>query len=284
MDSGKVGSFIAMLRKEKNMTQQELADKLNVTNKAVSKWETGEGYPEITIVTTLADALDITADELLRGGHLPQQAAPQHNDTPASLILNEKLAHDALLKFKNIRLLSVGAALIGLIGFFVITLATYNELVGFGVLLAFLLVSILLFVLPFNNLNAAAKSLSVYCPEDLAWSELTAAGAKALITSIFMWSFILLAALPYIVFDNGDAQSILAFPSYLTVAPLFLAIGGFVTNLICRRVKKKLNNLYHLNLSSEKWDLLSVLLIMGLLLAVIIFVLSLGYSQYWQPM
>lgn len=67
MDSKKVGSFIASMRKRKALTQKELAEKLNVTNKAISKWETGNGYPEITIVPELAKVLGVTTAEILNG-------------------------------------------------------------------------------------------------------------------------------------------------------------------------------------------------------------------------
>ena len=62
-----MGELICELRKAKAMTQKELAEKLNVTDKAVSKWERGNGYPEITIIPELAKALGITVNELLSG-------------------------------------------------------------------------------------------------------------------------------------------------------------------------------------------------------------------------
>ncbi len=67
MDSKIIGNFICARRKSMCMTQQQLADILDVTNKAVSKWETGEGYPDITIVPELCKTLSVTADELLAG-------------------------------------------------------------------------------------------------------------------------------------------------------------------------------------------------------------------------
>ena len=57
MDAKKFGMFIATLRKEKNMTQVDLAKKLQVTDKAVSKWERGLGFPDINSIEPLADAL-----------------------------------------------------------------------------------------------------------------------------------------------------------------------------------------------------------------------------------
>ena len=57
MDAKKFGMFIATLRKEKNMTQVDLAKKLQVTDKAVSKWERGLGFPDINSIEPLADAV-----------------------------------------------------------------------------------------------------------------------------------------------------------------------------------------------------------------------------------
>ena len=65
MNSKDFGNKVATLRKEKGLTQSQLAEKLNVSNKAISRWETGEGYPEITILTALAKELGVTVDELL---------------------------------------------------------------------------------------------------------------------------------------------------------------------------------------------------------------------------
>ena len=67
MNNKKTGKFIAERRKEINLSQKQLAEKLNVTDKAVSKWETGNGAPDISLLTTLADVLGVTTDELLSG-------------------------------------------------------------------------------------------------------------------------------------------------------------------------------------------------------------------------
>ena len=61
------GAIIRRLRESKNMTQQQLADKLNVSDKAISKWETSRGYPDISLVEPLADALGVSIIELFSG-------------------------------------------------------------------------------------------------------------------------------------------------------------------------------------------------------------------------
>lgn len=65
MDPKKFGAFVALCRKEKNMTQLELAQELKVTDKAVSRWERGKGFPDISLLVPLAEALDITVLELM---------------------------------------------------------------------------------------------------------------------------------------------------------------------------------------------------------------------------
>ena len=64
------GEFISMLRKEKSMTQKELASRLLVSDKAVSKWETGIIMPDTSIMLELCDILCISANELLSGEKL----------------------------------------------------------------------------------------------------------------------------------------------------------------------------------------------------------------------
>lgn len=75
MDSKETGRFICALRKSKGLTQLALAELLGVSNRTVSKWETGEGMPDISLLPELAAALGVTADELLAGKRL-QQSAP----------------------------------------------------------------------------------------------------------------------------------------------------------------------------------------------------------------
>ena len=67
IDNYITGNVIKNLRENKKMTQEELAEKINVTGKAVSKWETGQGFPDISLVEPLAKALDISVIELLSG-------------------------------------------------------------------------------------------------------------------------------------------------------------------------------------------------------------------------
>ena len=67
MDSQKIGAFLRILRKEKNLTQEQLAEILGVSGRTVSRWETGSNMPDLSIMIELADYYDIDIKELLNG-------------------------------------------------------------------------------------------------------------------------------------------------------------------------------------------------------------------------
>ena len=71
MDQSKIGQFIARTRKSKNLTQRQLADLLSISDKTVSKWETGKGLPDVSLMLPLCRALDLTVNDLLTGEKVP---------------------------------------------------------------------------------------------------------------------------------------------------------------------------------------------------------------------
>lgn len=73
MDQEKIGKFIADCRKEKGLTQLQLAEKLNITNRAVSKWETGKSCPDVSLMPELCTVLEITINELLSAEKIPME-------------------------------------------------------------------------------------------------------------------------------------------------------------------------------------------------------------------
>lgn len=70
MDQIKIGKFIAEERKIRNYTQRELAEKLGISDKTISKWERGNGFPDVSLLLPLCNELDITVNELLSGERL----------------------------------------------------------------------------------------------------------------------------------------------------------------------------------------------------------------------
>ena len=81
MDQNKIGEFIAQCRKEHNMTQMQFAEKLGVTNKAVSKWETGKCLPDAALFDDICMLLNITLNELFAG----ERIAPENIEKKSEL-------------------------------------------------------------------------------------------------------------------------------------------------------------------------------------------------------
>ena len=80
MNQIKIGKFIAECRKRKSLTQIQLAEKLNITDKAVSKWERGMAMPDSSIMLELCDILDITVNELLSGEKIIMENSNKKNE------------------------------------------------------------------------------------------------------------------------------------------------------------------------------------------------------------
>ena len=88
MDSQKFGTFIAQCRKDKKMTQADLAAKLNVTDKAISRWERGVGFPDINTIEPLAAALDVSVAELMKSERI--------DESEMSIAMNNEIVNNAL--------------------------------------------------------------------------------------------------------------------------------------------------------------------------------------------
>lgn len=80
MDQSKIGKFIAECRKEKELTQMQLAEKLGITDKAISKWERGIAMPDTAIMLELCDILGISVNELLSGERLNMENDGQKSE------------------------------------------------------------------------------------------------------------------------------------------------------------------------------------------------------------
>lgn len=84
MDLKKTGALIAKARKEKGLTQQQLAEQLHVSHTTVSKWERGLGFPEVSLLEPLAAALGLTLEDLFTGEEPPAENQPKEANRPSS--------------------------------------------------------------------------------------------------------------------------------------------------------------------------------------------------------
>lgn len=109
MNNKKIGLFIASLRKEKNMTQKELADKLYISDQAVSKWERGLSVPDIGLIEKLSDYLEVSVSEILKGEKITDITKKNSDE-----IIKKSISFFQKKYFKNKNIL-IGSIIVGLI-------------------------------------------------------------------------------------------------------------------------------------------------------------------------
>ena len=155
-----MGKFIARLRKEKNMTQKDLADKLYVSDRAVSKWERGLNFPDITLLKKLSEVLGVSLTELLNGERMEDISKEKSDE-----ILEDGVKHYEKQAYKNI-IIKVLLIIPIIIFFLFVILVTLSELyygeIKFGK-----------YYLPFPNVSSTVakvttdKFMEAFANEDL---------------------------------------------------------------------------------------------------------------------
>ena len=118
MEKKTIDGLIAALRKANGMTQKDLAEQLNVSDKTVSRWERDDGAPDLSVFPVIAEIFDITCDELLRGERKsPQQqeTTPENTPTPKGEKQRQRLLAVSLSKYKTRSMIAICLALVGLL-------------------------------------------------------------------------------------------------------------------------------------------------------------------------
>ena len=143
MDQIKIGKFIAECRKKQNLTQAQLAEKLDITDRAISKWETGKAMPDSDIMLDLCDILGIKVNELLCGEMIEiEHKDEQLNELIFQMAKNEERYHKRLLHSAYV---IVAISLVALICLITLISLLIPEC-GFQDFL--IIVSVILFIIP----------------------------------------------------------------------------------------------------------------------------------------
>ena len=143
MDQIKIGKFIAECRKKKNLTQAQLAERLNISDRAISKWETGKAMPDSDIMLVLCNILGINVNELLCGETIDlEQKDEQLNELIFQMATNEERYHKRLRRSAYLIVATSLAALI----FLVTLISLLIPECGFQYFM--IAVSIILFIIP----------------------------------------------------------------------------------------------------------------------------------------
>ena len=143
MDQIKIGKFIAECRKKQNLTQAQLAEKLDITDRAISKWETGKAMPDSDIMLDLCDILGIKVNELLCGEMIEiEHKDEQLNELIFQMAKNEERYHKRLLHSAYVIIATSLTALICLMSLISLLIPEC----GFQDFL--IIVSVILFIIP----------------------------------------------------------------------------------------------------------------------------------------
>lgn len=159
-----VGNRIANRRKEKGLTQLQLAERLNVSNRTVSKWENGDGYPDITILPNLSDILEISIDELIRGEKSYENPGKKQADT------DEYSDNSTATKVTVLNVVSFGLVIFASVSGIITELVFYRYL-AFGYIIERYIVIAIAMIL--------AAGIIMYCCYNVKYRKST---------SLFEWS------------------------------------------------------------------------------------------------
>lgn len=166
MAKNTIGQFISALRKANGMTQQEVADRLNVSNKAVSRWERDECAPDISLIPAIAEMFSVTCDELLKGERISNTFSEEKKEAKVEKQLKSLIDH-TVTDFKTMNIISIAIALSGFIAMFGITYGFYRSVIGFAVMSVFEICAIVVYMLALNKAKSAKNDNELFNEADV---------------------------------------------------------------------------------------------------------------------
>ena len=135
MEKKTIGGFIAALRKANGMTQKDLAERLNVSDKTVSRWERDDGAPDLAVIPVIAEIFNVTCDELFRGERKSPteraEATEESESTPKAEKQRQRLLKSTLSQYRNHTYIAMGISVIGMIVALICNLAFLKAVLGF---------------------------------------------------------------------------------------------------------------------------------------------------------
>ena len=160
MEKRTIGGFISALRKANGMTQKDLAERLHVSDKTVSRWECDEGAPDLSLIPVIAEIFGVSCDELLRGERKPPEArtepAAEAETSPRAEKQRRRMLRSALSQYRTRTYIAMGISVIGLIAALICNLAFLKAVLGFLVGAVFFAASVVCQII---FLNRAAFSV-----------------------------------------------------------------------------------------------------------------------------
>ena len=227
MAKNTIGQFIAALRKANGMTQQDVADRLNVSNKAVSRWERDECAPDLSVIPALAEMFGVTCDELLKGERIPD-AAPQERKEPKVDKQVKALVNRTLSGFKTLIWISLAVAVVGLVCMFGISYGFYRPVIGFAVMMLFEACALAIAVMAVSRTRDVKNDNELFEMADSSLSDrFNGTLGKLSFAAFFVILAVIVLSLPLILISSDYVNSVVTPYSYFTVF-----FGGIVLILV----------------------------------------------------
>lgn len=289
MEKKTIGSLIAALRKANGMTQRELAERLNVSDKTVSRWECDEGTPDISLIPVIAEIFHVTCDELLCGEcRSPEERCTSLNTdpTPKGEKQKKRLLATSLSRYRNLSLIAIGIALCGLLTALVINFGFLRAYIGFYLGALFLVAGAICQAL---GINRAFLTVSDEENENEEIGAFKYSVVRIAEYSYALISMLLGVTLPLILFP-GDAYVGLGGTSFLLYGAIFAVILFLVYAIACFFVHhamlshgvftlpEKHKKRYYHNRSLKKRYVLLLLPVL-----VITLIIHLSTTEIWGP-
>lgn len=228
MERKTMGSFIAALRRAKSMTQRELAERLNVSDKAISRWERDESAPDLSLIPVIAEIFGVTADELLRG----ERADPAAGNPASTAEKREReirrLAASVRSGFYIQSIVSAGVALVGLVAAMILNFGFLRAYAGFFAACVFFIAAVVC--------EAAFLIRSLLALADSFADEAVSRCRKFLVVSaqlVFSLILVLFAASLPLILQAPYAEVGLTGKTWLKYALPAAAVGALLCLIFC---------------------------------------------------
>ncbi len=236
MEQKTIGGFIAALRKANGLTQKDLAEQLNVSDKTVSRWERDEGAPDLSLIPVIAELFSVSCDELLRGERRSPDTRTEEETTKKGEKQRRHLLNQALARLNTRSILCMGLGGAGLIAAMICNSGFLWANIGFFVGCAFYLAACVLQIISFNS------TLFTVSNEDDEDPEIGRFRRTAVITTerclIFNWALLCFSAPLVLLVDKAHVG--LDFGNWLLVGAILCVIGLLIAWVVCHMVNSRL--------------------------------------------
>lgn len=224
MERKTMGSFIAALRKSNGLTQKDLAERLHVSDKSISRWEREEGAPDLSLIPLLAEIFGVTCDELLRGERRQSEPRDEGKSDCKTDRQRQRILSISLAKYRNRSLLAMGLAVVGLLAAMACNFGFHRAYLGFLLGSVFYLAAVLCQAVWINGafLAVSDDEMAGIQVERFKRSAVSL-GEKVMSLVAVLWA----ASLPLIVYPTDTYQGLTA-ESWFFQGALPFGLAGLV--------------------------------------------------------